>query len=100
LDGINRRVKIYRQGEGFGNWPYGGIRDTGAGPSPGSTSRSPGIFFISGSAEEQFSQLEPDSKQSPWLVGGSDIIAQYMGANFIDETISFVMPLLLGAGIP
>ena len=34
-----------------------------------------------------------------WLVGGADLVRQWVGERLLDELILFVVPLLLGGGI-
>jgi dihydrofolate reductase len=35
-----------------------------------------------------------------WLVGGADLVRQFVHERLLDELILFVVPLLLGGGIP
>ena len=36
----------------------------------------------------------------PWLVGGGDLIKQFLNFRLVDEIVLFVHPILLGKGVP
>jgi len=53
------------------------------------------VTFISGNVKEQMDKLEGNI----WLVGGANLVNQFIKSNLIDEFIIFTMPVLLGEGI-
>ena len=57
------------------------------------------VSFVSGSAEAIAASLG-DSSGDVWLMGGADVIGQFLDAGRADSLEIFVMPVLLGRGIP
>ncbi|TCN12082.1 dihydrofolate reductase [Bacillus sp. BK006] len=55
--------------------------------------------FINESVASFLNNLSQDTKKI-WLVGGADILADFLTAKRVDEFIISVIPVLLGAGIP
>ena len=45
-------------------------------------------------------RLMAEEGRNIWMMGGGQIIASFLDAGFIDEFMLFVMPVLLGEGIP
>lgn len=90
----------YRQSLSFGPWPYQDIpcyvftrRSLGEKPPPLTSA-------CVGDVDVVMTQLKKQTSKDIWLVGGADLIAQFAGADLIDEYIISVIPLLLGQGIP
>ena len=81
------------------SWPYAGKQTLVM------THRDPpdvsidGVSFVSRSAEDIAAGLE-GSKGDVWLIGGADVIGQFLDAGRVDSIKIFVMPVLLGSGIP
>ncbi|MDI3093843.1 dihydrofolate reductase family protein [Priestia megaterium] len=57
------------------------------------------VEFVNESVASFLNSLNQDNKKI-WLVGGSDILADFLKAKGVDEFIISVIPVLLGAGIP
>lgn len=55
--------------------------------------------FINESVASFLNNLSQETKKI-WLVGGADILADFLKAKRVDEFIISVIPVLLGAGIP
>jgi dihydrofolate reductase len=85
----------YRQVLGFG-WPYGAraafVFTHRELPVP----ESADIRFVSGPVEHVLPQLEGNV----FLVGGAELVRQFLEAGAIDELHLHVVPVLLGDGIP
>ena len=56
------------------------------------------VHFVSGEVVEVFKNLKPDSG-GIWLVGGADLINQFVKVDLIDEYIITIIPTVLGRGI-
>ncbi len=56
------------------------------------------ITFVNTSAREFLNSLDDDEKI--WLVGGADIIKEFLKNNLIEDFIITVIPTVLGEGIP
>ncbi|MED3879553.1 dihydrofolate reductase family protein [Priestia megaterium] len=57
------------------------------------------VEFVNKSVASFLTNLNQDTKKI-WLVGGADILADFLKAKRVDEFIISVIPVLLGAGIP
>lgn len=53
--------------------------------------------FVKGSSEDWLDSIE---SEKIWLVGGADLIKQFLKEKVIDEYVITVAPILLGKGIP
>jgi len=56
------------------------------------------ITYVNGKVSTVIKKYNP--KGNVWVVGGSDIISQFLKEDLIDEMRIFTMPELLGNGIP
>lgn len=91
--------KTYDQVQGFGAWPYEGIRSfvysrTRAGQ------RDERAEFVDGDIATHVTSLKREAGRKIWLVGGAEIIAPCLAGDVVDEIILSIPPLLLGEGIP
>jgi dihydrofolate reductase len=57
------------------------------------------IEFYSGDLKELVSKAKKQSKKNVWLIGGANVVQQFLKESLIDEIILFTMPVLLGKGI-
>ncbi|MGH1362142.1 MAG: dihydrofolate reductase family protein [Calditrichia bacterium] len=58
------------------------------------------VTILSTDFAETVMQLKEKAQKPIWLCGGSDVSAQFLKANLIDEIWVKVNPILLGQGIP
>jgi len=56
------------------------------------------VHFVSGEVVDVLNDLKPESG-GIWLVGGADLINQFLKDDLIDEYIITVIPTVLGSGI-
>ena len=89
----------YEQILEFGEWPYGSR------PAFVFTNRKlktdlPFVKVVEGSVEKALPQILNSAKKTVWLVGGSDLAAQFLAHDLIDELVISVHPVVLGSGIP
>jgi len=99
IDGLLMGRRTYDQGLTFGEWPYPGK------PTYVFTHHPPeqhpeGVQFISGSPEDALALMDRGHVQRIWLVGGTEIALPFLRQPLIEEYVIFLMPLLLGDGIP
>ena len=102
VDALLMGRRTYDQVLGFGDWPYPGKPayvftryPTAAAP--------PGVEFVSADPAGFLSGLaprHPHSAAALWLVGGANLAEQFRRAGLIDEYRIFVIPIILGQGIP
>jgi hypothetical protein len=84
-----------------------GAHPPGAHPQGG---RSGGSGLLDGGAADlEFTALDPcrfvrercqDMRGTAWLFGGRALIRSFMEADLIDNYLIYVMPVLLGQGVP
>lgn len=59
-----------------------------------------GVAFVKGSIKEFVNGLDENTHKNIWLVGGPNLLSGFLNEKQLDELIIFVMPVLLGDGIP
>lgn len=60
----------------------------------------PGVFAHPGPASELLTTLLRRTDKDIWLLGGGRTIRAFLDANLVDEARIFVIPVLLGDGVP
>ena len=93
--------RTYDQVRGFGDWPYPGK------PVYVFSTRRPdeatpaGVRFVQTTAADFVRTVAPQHADGTlWLVGGANLADQFRTAGLIDEYRVFVIPVILGRGIP
>lgn len=93
-------ASTYEQIPDLGGWPYGDV------PAWVFTHRDlpewhgADVTFTSGAPASVVAHIKRAVEGNVWLVGGADLLAQFLAARLLDELILFVVPVLLGKGIP
>lgn len=93
--------KTYEQSLGFGEWMF----------EPRITSYvmthrtdlklvNDNTFLFNGSAEDLVAKIKEECDMDIWLMGGGDVITQFQNAGLIDELRLFIIPEIIGDGIP
>lgn len=83
----------------FGKWPYGEIKGTIATHGKIDASFGP-VDAANGKAGEILAAARSRSPGPHWVVGGADIAGQFLDADLLTRIDLFVIPVLLGKGIP
>jgi dihydrofolate reductase len=99
IDTVLMGNKTYQQLLGFGEYPYSGktafvFSRTLAGQ------KDERVEFIGGKLQDFVQGLQKTSTGNIWLVGGSEIIYDFLKHGLIDEFILSIHPVILGSGIP
>lgn len=92
--------KTYEQVLGFGNWPYKEKRSYVFTRQKEYLSGESNVEFVSGDIREFVRQLKESTEEDIWLVGGSQLIKAFLKENLVQDLIIFVVPKILGSGIP
>jgi dihydrofolate reductase len=92
--------KTYEQALGFGEWPYREKKSYVFTRQKESIRRENNVEFISEDIGEFVRQLKGNTEEDIWLVGGSQIIKVFFEENLVQDLIVFVVPIILGIGIP
>jgi dihydrofolate reductase len=83
----------------FGKWPYGELKGTIATHRDIDGSFGP-LERAEGSAGDLLASAKTFSPGPHWLVGGADLATQFLSAGLLTRIDLFVIPVLLGEGIP
>lgn len=92
--------KTYEQVLGFGKWPYGEKKAYVFTRQKELLRCEKNVEFVSGDIVEFTRQLKENTDQDIWLVGGSQLIKVFLEENLVQDLIVFVVPIILGSGIP
>lgn len=103
IEGIGALVmgsSTYELPLGESNWPYAKptwVFSRRELPRP----EGADVRFVSGPPERAISEIGASAGGlAIWLVGGGDLVGQFMEAGLLDEIIHFIVPKALGDGIP
>ena len=58
------------------------------------------VEFVTGDLKKFVHQLKESTEQDIWLVGGSQLIKAFLAENLVQDLIIFIVPVILGGGIP
>jgi len=92
--------KTYEQVLGFGEWPYEEKKVYVFTRQKEPLPREKNVEFVSGDIARFVRQLRENTDQDIWLVGGSQLIKVFLKENLVQDLIVFVVPIILGSGIP
>ncbi len=95
LGGIVMGRRTYEQVRGFGPWPYTGLdcRVVTSRPLPDAPDRVAPVASPSEGVEDW-------ADRRVWLMGGTTLLDGFRAAGLVREYRVFVMPVILGAGVP
>lgn len=65
-----------------------------------SLSHDENVTFISKNPIDTFRKMKQEEGADIWLVGGGEINTLFMNEGLVDQLMLFVMPVILGSGIP
>ena len=57
------------------------------------------VEFYSGELKDFATLVKKESKKDIWLIGGANIVQNFLKESLIDEVILSIMPVFLGSGI-
>lgn len=92
--------KTYEQVLGFGDWPYADKKTYVFTGQKEPLLREKNVEFVSGNVREFTRQLKENTDKDIWLVGGSQLIKAFLEEDLVDDMIVFIVPIILGGGIP
>ena len=96
IDTILMGRTTYDQVLTFGDYPY---KDQKGYVFSHKKRTDDNVTFVSGDVKDFINGLDPQKEHNIWVIGGADIINQFLKYNLVDEFRIFVMPVLLGEGI-
>ncbi|MYC32815.1 MAG: dihydrofolate reductase [Chloroflexi bacterium] len=99
VDALVMGRRTYDQVLGFGQWPYAGKPSyvfTGHPPDDNPHS----VEFVDTNPAAFVQTVASQYDGTVWLVGGGNLAEQFRRAGLIDEYLIFIIPVVLGRGIP
>lgn len=99
VDAVVMGRRTYEQARSFGDWPYPGKPAYVFTQSP-RCDGPPEVRFVGGSAVDSYRGIAEGGYGTVWLVGGANLADQFRQAGLIDEYQVFVIPIVLGRGVP
>ncbi|WP_410508183.1 dihydrofolate reductase family protein [Methanosarcina hadiensis] len=92
--------KTYEQVLGFGNWPYAEKKTYVFTGQKEPLRLEKNVEFVSGNVGEFARRLKENADEDIWLVGGSQLIKMFLEEDLVQDMIVFIVPIILGGGIP
>jgi dihydrofolate reductase len=99
VDAVVMGRKTWEQARTFEDVPFAGKHVIVFSRSQSNADESR-IRFVQGDPETTIPEIKSSVKNDIWLVGGGDLIQQFIASNLIEEFRLFVHPIILGQGIP
>lgn len=99
VDAVVMGRKTWEQARTFEDVPFAGKQIFVFSRAQSSANESR-IRFVQGDPETTIPEIKSRVEKDIWLVGGGDLIQQFIASLLIDEFRIFVHPIILGQGIP
>lgn len=99
LDAVVMGRKTWEQAKSFEEVPFAGKKIYVFTRSRMESSDAR-IQFVQGEVSTVLAEIRERTSNRIWLVGGGELIQQFLKSNLIDEFRLFVHPVILGSGIP
>jgi dihydrofolate reductase len=99
VDTVVMGRKTYEQSLSFGEYPYAG-KEAYVFSRTRSGQQDEHAQFISSGPGELIAGLRSRPGKNIWLVGGSELIKDFVQKDLIDEYVISIHPIILGSGIP
>jgi dihydrofolate reductase len=100
IDIIIMGRKTYNEVMGFGiDWPYSNCKTYIVTKDEKYIVKTENTFLLHTINNEVIMNLKSESQKNIWLVGGGDLITQFLDENAIDEMTLCMIPMILGNGI-
>jgi len=93
-------ANTYEQILKFGQWPYGDKPTYVAAKRELPLAEGADLKFRTGSSSALLDEIKRESHGDIWLVGGGALAGDMLAQGLLDEVRLFVIPVLLGAGVP
>jgi dihydrofolate reductase len=101
IDTVIMGRKTYEEVIGFDiPWPYADSQTLVVTRDPELKVRSENTQLLTSDLKSSLEELRQQSGKDIWVVGGGVLISHLLSLHLIDEMILFIMPIILGDGIP
>ncbi|MFN8393763.1 MAG: dihydrofolate reductase family protein [Bacteroidia bacterium] len=93
--------KTYEEVLGFGvEWPYSDYKTVIVTRNREFAVSTPSTYVLQTGIAEGMAELERETGKDIWLVGGGELVAEFLRLDLVDKMVISVVPLVLGEGIP
>lgn len=99
IDALVMGSKTYEQVLDFGDWPYKG-KPSYVFSHRKLRSNRKDIIFTKSRPDRVIDDLVKQGSKKIWLLGGAKLTADFLKLQLIDDYIIFIVPVILGRGIP
>ncbi len=99
VDAVAMGARTYEMIRRLGKWPYGELRGWVFSNRP-EGAPFPQVEFVSGAVSPVLNRIADAGVEHLWLVGGGELARSFVHEDAVDEWRLFVVPTLLGEGIP
>jgi dihydrofolate reductase len=104
LDSIGTIImgrKTYDELIGFGvNWPYSGFDTYVVTTNRNLKIQSPNTYLLTEKIKDNLNEIKKKKNKDIWLVGGGQLITEFINEELLDKMIIAVIPKIIGEGIP
>ena len=101
MDTVVMGRRTYEEILGFGvEWPYKKCISYVATRQPDYKLQTPDTELLNPLSPAAIEELRKQSKKDIWLIGGGELVTAFLDQHAIDELWLFLVPTLIGAGIP
>lgn len=99
VDTLAMGRRTYEVVKGFGEWPYDGLA-TSVFTRRDDLPHDARVSFTSRTPAEWLHDVEQAPGKDVWIVGGGQLIRDFIDARLVDEMTLAVHPVVLGGGTP
>ena len=93
--------KTYEEIIGFGiDWPYPGFDTYIASRNKDLKVQSPDTYILNKEIKDSISEIKKKTVKDIWLVGGGQLITEFINEGLLDKMIITIIPKIIGEGIP
>jgi dihydrofolate reductase len=99
IDTLAMGRRTYEVVKALGEWPYEGLATT-VFTRQERMPHDPNVTFTARPPQDWLHEVEPVPGKDVWVVGGGELIRDFMNARLVDEVTLAVHPFVLGGGTP
>jgi len=93
--------KTYEEVLNFGiEWPYKGLHSYIVSSNQNLEIKSPDTYLLNQNISDFITKLKNKSKKNIWIIGGGQLVTNFLKLELIDKMILTIIPKILGDGIP
>lgn len=83
-----------------GDWPYIGIKSFVVTNNKDYKIQSPDTYILTENLKDFVIDFKTQSEKDIWLIGGGELITNFINQELLDKMIISIIPMIIGEGIP